>query len=66
MTRTGILVDETDRRLGAVRVPETIIVVQRGDDLFVRTGEGIRLRGGGIGIIFRATEVFVRDRLDPA
>lgn len=66
MTRTGILVDESDRRLGSVRVPETIFVVKHGDDLFVRTGEGIRLGGGGIGVIFRATEVFVRERLDPA
>lgn len=64
--RAIVLVDESDRKIGKTVVPETVFVIRHGESMFVRTAEGVRLRGGGIGIVFRATEVFVRERLDPA
>lgn len=64
--RMAILIDETDRRVGRVAVPETTFVIRHADGFFVRTDKGIRLPGGGIGVVFQETEPMVRNRLDPA
>lgn len=66
MTRTAVLVDERDRRLGKVAVPETVFVIRHGGAVFVRSERGVRLSGGGIGVVFEETEVYVRERLEPA
>lgn len=66
MTRTAVLIDDRDKRLGRVRVPDLTFVVQHQGEIFVRTDRGIRLSGGGIGVIFQLTDPLVRDRLDPA
>lgn len=66
MKRTAILVDEQDRRLGSTSVPETVFVIRHKDSIFVRTPRGVRLSGGGIGVVFEATEVYERDNLGPA
>lgn len=65
-TRAAILIDERDRHIGKTMVPETVFVIQHGESLFVRTEKGVRLSGGGIGVVFIETEPFVRQRLDPA
>lgn len=66
--RTAVLLDERDRKLGKVMVPETVFVIEHRGDVFVRTAEGVRLTRDGVGVavVFRQTEVFVRDRLAPA
>lgn len=65
MRRTVVLLDEIDRRLGTTEVPETVFVIQHAERFFVRTEKGVRLGGGGIGVVFRETEVYVRERLAP-
>lgn len=65
-TRAAILVDERDRRVGRCVVPEATFVIGYRDGLFVRTEEGARLSGGGVGVIFRETDVLMRHKLDPA
>lgn len=66
MTRVAVLLREDDRRLGKVAVPDQTFVIQHQDSLFVRSAEAVRLAGGGIGVIFRETDVYVRDKLEPA
>lgn len=65
MRRAVVLVDKRDRRLGTTSVPETTFVIKHGDAIFVRTPRGVRLSGGGIGVVFEETVVYVRERLDP-
>lgn len=65
MRRAVVLVDELDRRIGTTSVPETVFVIKHGDAIFVRTARGVRMGGGGIGVVFEQTEVYVRERLDP-
>lgn len=65
MTRVAILVDDRDRRIGRVSVPETVFVIRHNGGIFVRTAKGLRLPGGGIGVAFEETEVYVRDQLEP-
>lgn len=64
-TRTAVLIDERDRQVGKTSVPEAVFIIRHGEALYVRTARGVRLSGGGIGVVFEQTEVFVRDRLDP-
>lgn len=45
--RTVVLIDDKDRRIGRATVPETTHLIRHGDDLYVRTPQGIRLPGGG-------------------
>lgn len=63
MMRTAILVDDFDKRLGSVSVAETTFVIKHGDGFYVRTPRGIRLAGGGIGVVFEPTEVIERNKL---
>lgn len=68
MTRVAILVGERDEPVGRAQVPETAFVIRHQGDYYVRTPEGVRLSktGSGLGIVFRITEVYVRERLEPA
>lgn len=66
--RAAILVDLDDSRLGRVMVPDTTFVIRHNGSTFVRTDEGIRVTrqpGGHVAAIFRQTEIYVRDRLEP-
>lgn len=65
MKRTAVLVDERDRQIGKTSVPETTFVIKHADAIFIRTPKGVRLSGGGIGVVFEQTEVYVRERLEP-
>lgn len=65
-TRTAVLVDDRDNRIGSTPVPEATFIIRHGDDLFVRTDKGVRLSGGGIGVVFLLTEPAVRGTLKPA
>lgn len=67
MMRIAILLNEKDVRLGRCSVQESTFIIQYGDEFFYRTTEGVRLTrdGVGIGVVFRQTEVYVRERLDP-
>lgn len=65
MRRTAVLVDDRDRRLGSCVVPDTITVIQHAEGIFVRTETGVRLSGGGIGVVFRETEAVERTSLKP-
>lgn len=66
--KTAVLVDEVDRRIGKLQVPETCFVIQHADATFVRTEKYVRLyprqRAGGVAVIFEQTEPFVRGRLE--
>lgn len=66
--RAAVLFDEKGVKLGRVMVPETVFVISHAGDTYVRTGEAIRLvkNGVGLGAVFRATEVYVREKLGPA
>lgn len=64
--RVAVLLDERDNKIGTVTVPDTISVIRHKGAIFVRTAKGLRLSGGGIGVAFIATEVYVRDQLQPA
>jgi hypothetical protein len=66
MQRVAILIDEKDRRLGTVLVPERTFVIRHNESLFVRSEQGIRLSGGGIAVAFIEQEPVVRNRLMPA
>lgn len=65
MKRTAILIDERDRRLGRTDIPDAIHIIQHGETMFIRSSEAVRLAGGGVGVIFRVAEVFVRNKLEP-
>jgi hypothetical protein len=67
VARTAVLLGERDEKVGKTAVPDTTFVICHQGDYFVRTAEGMRLTRGGVGVaaVFRLTEVFVRDRLDP-
>jgi len=66
MIRAAILYDERDRLLGKTMVPEHTFVIRHQDSIFVRTEEGVRLAGGGIGVRFIETDPLVRNKLEPA
>lgn len=64
--RTAVLFTDSERRIGQVQVPETTFIIQHDDALFVRTAKGVRLSGGGIGVMFIETEPLVRQQLQRA
>lgn len=66
--RAAVLFDERDNKIGKVMVRETTFIIKHNGAFFVRTSDGIRLTrdGVGMGAVFRQTEVFVRERLEPA
>ena len=66
MIRAAVLIDERDRQLGKTMVPETTFVIKHRDSFFFRTEKGLRLSGGGIGVVFIETEPLVREKLEPA
>ena len=65
--RTAVLLDDSDVKLGKVAVQETTFVIRHGGSYFVRTAEGVRLTraGCGVGVVFRETQIFIRERLEP-
>ena len=63
--RAAVLYDEKDRPLGKVMVPESTFVIEHAETFFFRTPEGVRLRGGGIGVKFLEIEPLVRNKLEP-
>lgn len=65
MRRTAVLINDRELRLGKVAVPESVHVIQYEEAIFIRHPEGIRLPGGGIGVIFRETDVLIRTKLEP-
>lgn len=67
MTRTAILIDECDKRLGRTQVPESAQVIRHQNAVFVRTQEAIRLTRSGTGMaaVFRIAEIFTRPTLEP-
>lgn len=65
-TRVAILLDDRDNRIGKTVVPETVFIIRHDDAFYVRTAKGVRLSGGGIGVAFEETEVYVRGKLEPA
>lgn len=64
--RLAVLIDERDRRLGKIQVPEACFVIQHGDASFVRTDKVIRLHHShrAMAVVFEQTEIFVRERLE--
>lgn len=64
MKRAAVLINEADVKLGKTDVPEATFVIRHGGATFVRTAEGVRLSGRGIGVAFRQTEVYIRERLE--
>lgn len=64
MRRTAILIGERDEQIGRTVVTEAVSIIQHKDDLFVRTDKGMRLPGGGIGVIFMLTDPAIRNRLE--
>lgn len=64
MARFAVLFDEKGERLGVVVVPEASFVVRHNGAFFVRTTEGARMSGGGVGAVFRETDVVVRNRVE--
>lgn len=63
--RTAVLVDDKDKRLGAAQVPDSTHLISHNGTVYIRTPEGIRLGGNGIGVIFRYVEPLVRNQLRP-
>lgn len=61
--RTAVLTDERGNRLGSAQVPDSTMLIQHADALFIRTPTAIRLSGNGIGIVFSYIEPLVRDQL---
>lgn len=68
MTRRALLVDELDKRLGTVMVSPATTVIKHDGAFFVRTGATVKLRPAHRALVdvFALTEIYVRDRLDPA
>lgn len=64
MRRTAILIDDRDRRLGGCVVNDATHLIQHDDGLFIRTDKGVRLSGGGIGVIFEYAEPIIRTKLE--
>jgi len=62
--RTAVLLGERDERLGRTTVPESTFVIRHEGAFYIRTGNGVRLPGGGIGVIFEQTEVIDRPQLE--
>ena len=65
MRRAAILRDDRDQMIGRTTVAEQTFVIRHDERLFVRTEKGIRLPGGGIGVVFDEIEPADRPRLDP-
>jgi hypothetical protein len=68
MMRRAVLVNESDVRLGTVDVPSSCSVIRYGGGYFYRTEKTVRLRPAhtAMAVVFDQTEVYVRERLDPA
>jgi hypothetical protein len=66
--KTAVLVDELDKRIGKLQIPESCFVIQHAEATFVRTEQYVRLyprqRSGGVAVVFQQTEPFVRARLE--
>jgi hypothetical protein len=64
--RTAVLIDERDRRIGKLMVPESCFVIKHNDALFVRTEKAIRPnpRLNAIAVVFEETQPFIRTKLE--
>jgi hypothetical protein len=67
MMRRAILIDERDRRLGTVDVPDATLIIRHRDSVFVRTAKAVKLRPNDRAFlpVFEEAEVYVRERLNP-
>ena len=65
--RLCVLVDERDRRLGRLMLPEACCVVAYAGRIFVRTQKAVKLHHAhrAVAIVFEETEVYHRKTLDP-
>jgi hypothetical protein len=65
-TRTAVLIDERDRRVGKIQVPEICFVIQHNGCTFVRTQKTVRLHHShrAFAVVFDQTEVYIRERLE--
>lgn len=65
MRRAAVLRDDRDRFIGRTTVAEQTFIIVHEDRYFIRTDKGVRLSGGGIGVIFDETDPAIRMKLDP-
>lgn len=67
MMRRAILIDERDRRLGTVDVPDATLVIRHRESIFVRTARAVKLRPNDRAFlpVFEEVEVYVRERINP-
>ncbi len=68
MIRRAVLIDELDRRLGTVDVPDATFVIRHDGRFFIRNPHRVvRLRPNDRATlpIFEETEVYNRERLTP-
>jgi len=65
--RIAVLVDERDRRIGKLQVPEACHVVRHAGATFVRTQRAVKLHHAhrSFAVVFEQTEVYVREKLEP-
>ncbi len=65
--KIAVLIDERDRRLGKLQVPDACFVVRHDGATFVRTQRAIKLHHAhrAFAVVFEQTEVYVRERLEP-
>lgn len=66
--RTAVLIDERDRRVGKLPVTDSCFVIRHNGAFFVRTQTGVRLHHShrALAVVFQQTEVYVRDKVEPA
>lgn len=65
-TRTAILFDDRGQPIGQTLVPEHTAIVKHDGRLFLRSsGDGRRLTGGGMGVVFNEVDPMVREKLSP-
>jgi hypothetical protein len=66
MIKTAVLIDERDRRIGKLHVPQSCFVIQHDGATFVRTEKTIRLHHShrAFAVVFDQCEVYVRERLE--
>jgi hypothetical protein len=64
--RLAVLIDERDRRLGKVQVPESCFVILHHTAVYIRTDKVVRLHHShrAMAVVFEQTEVFVREKLE--
>lgn len=64
MRRTAILRDEKDNVLGRTTVAEATHLIAYNEEFYIRTDKGVRLPGGGIGVVFDHVDPAIRMKLE--